>query len=215
MNISRKSAISLTAFMMTLGSLPLINGQAHADLVFNVNNIVGTTYTYDLNFADNIDAGSGLASQRLQAGNFATIYDVGGFTGATLDPAFASLFTLSTQTVGITPGGTLPSDDPTLTNVTLTYNGPTLTSDQSYMNILHLTSTFPTLNTNGQYSSLVTKNAGDASGTDIGSIGTVSVPGPLTGPRVPGTPEPGSVALFVGAGLSGSLFAFRRRRRRN
>jgi hypothetical protein len=202
------------ASMMTLSGLALINGQAHADLVYNVNTAAGNIFTYDLNFATNLDAGSGLSSQRLQNGNYATLYDIGGFNSATLNSTYASLFTLSTQNVGITPGGINAPDDPTLTNITLTYKGPTTMSDQSYTNLLTVNSTYTTLNPDGSYSSLVTKNVGSDAGTDIASLGSVSVPSLLPGPRVPGTPEPGSVALLVGASLSGSIFAFRRRRNR-
>jgi len=214
MKLFRKPTISLGAFLGTLSGLTLINGQAHADLVFTLNNSAGTLYNYTLNFSNSLDAGTGTPSQRLQAGNFATLYDVASLNSATLNPAFSSLFTLTTQPVGITPGMVIPPDDPTFTNVTLTYNGPTLTADQSYLNILQVDSSFGSLNPNGSYASEVTKNTGAATGTNIDSIGTVSIPAPQLGPRLGPTPEPGSLALFVGAGLSGSVFAFRRRRRR-
>ncbi|MCW3097956.1 MAG: sorting protein [Chthonomonadaceae bacterium] len=193
--------------MTALGSLTLLGGQAHADLVFNANSIVAGVYNYNLNFSTSIDAGSGLPSQRLQATNYATIYDLGGFINASIDPAYTSLFTISTQPVGITPGGLGPTDT-SLTNVTLTYTGATVTTDQSFTNILHVTSSALGVNPNGQFTSLVTQNAGVNAGTDIASIGSVAVP------TVSVTPEPGSVALFVGAGLTGSAFAFRRRCRK-
>jgi len=205
---SRRSSLYGGVLMTTLGALTLLGGQAHADLVFIANGASGGVFNYNLNFSTNVDAGTGLPAQRLQAGNFATIYDIFGFTGFTLNPADAGLFTVTSQNVGITPPGTAPGDNATLTNLTVTYQGGTLTADQSFANLLQVNSTFNTVNPNGQYTSSVTKNTGLDAGTAINSIGSVAVPG------VAATPEPGSVALFVGAGLSGSVFAFRRRRSR-
>ena len=208
MNISRKSALSLGMAMTTIGALTLVDAPAHADLVFNASTIVGSIYNYDLNFSDNIDVGTGLPAQRLVSGSFATLYDISGLNSATLNPAFASQFTLSQQNTGITPTGTAPTDNNGLPNVTLTYTGPTLTSDASFASILQVNSSFTTVNLNGQFTSQVTKNAGVDAGTPIASIlGRIAVPGTTT-------PEPGNLALLVGAGLSGSVFAFRRRRNR-
>lgn len=198
------------ASLMTLAGLAILGTQARADLQFNASSIVGSVFHYDLNFNTAIDAGTGLSSQRLQAGNFATIYDLEGFSNAVLNPAYSSLFTLTTQEFGVTPGGTVPNDDTPL-NVTLTYTGPTLTSDQSFGNILSVTTTSNTINPSGQYTGQVTINSGAASGMLIGNIGSVAVPGLPTN-ATPFTPEPGSLAFVITAGLSGSVFAWRRRR---
>ncbi|MCW3051103.1 MAG: sorting protein [Chthonomonadales bacterium] len=210
MNISTRM---IGTFLTTLTGLTLLSAQAHADLQFNSSSIVGNIFTYSLNFNNNVDLGTGLPSQRLQAGNFATIYDITAFNSATLDPAFASLFTLTTQPFGITPPGIAPTEDDTI-NATLTYTGPTTTADQSFMNILQINSISTTTNPNGQYAGETTKNAGIAAGTNVGTIGFVTVPGFPTSGTPADTPEPGTLALFVTAGLSGSAFAFRRRRNR-
>jgi len=186
----------------------LLGTQARADLTFTNPSVLGNTYTYDLNFLNSIDVGSGQPAQRLQSGNFATLYDISGLTSFTLNPAFAGIFTLTEQTPGITPGGTAPDDNP-LPNLTLTYTGATVTADQSFTSILTLTSTFSTVNPLGQYTGQTTGNAGASAGSPIGSIGFVAVPGVDAA-----TPEPGSFALLVGASLSGTAFAFRRRRHR-
>lgn len=198
------------AFLMTLAGLAIIGTQARADLQFNASSIVGSVFTYDLNFNTTLDASTGLSSQRLQAGNYATIYDLEGFSSAAINPAYSSFFTLTTQEFGVTPGGTLPGDD-TPMNVTLTYTGPTLASDQSFGSILSVTTTSNTINPSGQYASQVTINSGAANGLMIGNIGSVAVPGIPTNAS-PDTPEPGSLAFVITAGLSGSVFAWRRRR---
>ena len=210
MNISK---YVIGTFLTTLTGLTMIGTQARADLQFNSSSVVSNIFTYTLNFNNNIDAISGLPSQRLQVGDFATIYDLTGLNSATLDPAFASLFTLSVQPFGITPPGIIPGDD-TTSNVTLTYTGPTVTADQSYTNILQVNSISTTLNPNGQYTSSTTKNSGISAGTKVGAIGNVTVPGIPRSGNPAATPEPGTFALFVTAGVSGSAFAFRRRRNR-
>jgi len=205
---SRQFCISTGLFITTMGGLMVLGTQAHADLTFTNPAVLGNTYTYDLNFLNSIDAGSGQPAQRLQAGNFATLYDISGLTSFTLNPAFAGIFTLTQQNPGVTPGGTAPDDNP-LPNLTLTYTGATVTADQSYTGVLTLTSTFSTVNPLGQYTGQTTLNTGASAGTPVGTIGFVAVPGvDIT------TPEPGSFALLVGASLSGTAFAFRRRRNR-
>ena len=201
------------AFLTALAGLALLGTQARADLQFNSSNIVGGLFSYNLNFNNSIDLSTGSHAQRLQAGNFATIYDIQDFNGAVLDPAFASLFTLSTAPLGITPPGILPGDD-TLTNVTLTYKGPTVTADQSFTNILQISTLSNTVSLNGQYAGATTINTGAAAGLPVGNIGTVAVPGISTSITPPETPEPGSIAFLVTAGVSGSAFFLRRRRRK-
>lgn len=73
----------------------------------------GWTYTIDIT-----------SGQNVMAGDFFTIYDFGSFiAGTDIEP---SGWTLSSSLVGITPSQTLPSDDPTLLNLTWKYSGPTI-----------------------------------------------------------------------------------------
>lgn len=205
---SRQICSSTGLLITTLGGLTLLGTQARADLTFTNPAVLGNTYTYDLNFLNSIDLGTGQPAQRLQAGNFATLYDISGLTSFTLNPTFASIFTLTQQPFGTTPAGTGPTDT-VLPNLTLTYTGATVTATQSFTSILTLNSTFTTVNPLGQYTAQTTKNAGLSAGTNVSSIGNVAVPGVDAA-----TPEPGSFALLVGASLSGSAFAFHRRRKR-
>jgi hypothetical protein len=207
MIVTRTTSRSLGVLMTALGALTLGSLQARADLQFTAPNIAGNVFTYDLNFSTSIDGGTGTAAQRLVNGNFATLYDINGLTGATLNPIYNSLFVMTQQNTGVTAGGTAPTDN-ALPNITLRYIGSTTTTDQSFTNILTLTSSFSTVNPFGQYTAETTKNSGAAAGSIVGAIGNVAVPG------VSSTPEPGSMAMLVGAGLSGGAFMLKRRRNR-
>lgn len=194
--------------LAVLAGLALLGVQAQADLQFTSPSISGNLFTYDLNFSNSIDGTTLQPNQRLELGDFATLYDISGLNSFTLNPAFTSLFTISQQNVGVTPSGVAPTDNPALPNLTLTYIGPTTTTDQSFSQILTVNSSFTTVNPLGQYTGETTKNSGVADGSAVGAIGFVAVPGvDIT------TPEPGSLALLVGASLSGSVFALRRRRK--
>jgi|GEM_PF-1969354 len=206
--ISRFKMFYVGTFLTTLSALALLQTQAMADLTFVGTTVSGGTFVYDLNFSNSTDAVTGQPVQRLDTTSFATIYDISGLTSVTLNPVFSSLFVLSQQATGFTPAGITPIDT-AVPNVTLRYIGANTTADASYAQILTVNSTFTSLNTKGQFSGVTTKNTGAAVGTPIGSIGQLAVPG-VTATN---TPEPGSIALLVGAGLSGSMFAFRRRRK--
>ena len=206
---AQKFAISTGIFMTALSGLVLLGTQARADLQFTSPTIIGNLFTYDLNFSNSIDTGTGQPAQRLEADNFATLYDIAGLNSVTIAPAYTGLFTLNLQNVGVTPAGIAPTDNPLLPNVTLIYTGGTVTADQSFTGILIVNSAFTTFNPLGQYTGQTTKNSGLTDGSPVGALGFVAVPAAdIT------TPEPGSLALLVGASLSGSAFAFRRRRTR-
>ena len=83
-----------------------------------------TTFNYALIFNTGQSAG-GQPFERLEAGDFLTIYDIEGFVSA----AAPAGFSVSTQNVGITAFGTFPTDVPSVVNVTYTYTGSTQTAD--------------------------------------------------------------------------------------
>src|SRR3954454_20208961 len=70
---------------------------------------------------------------KLQAGNYFTIYDFAGYksgsgtvSSTSPDPSFSQYWKLSTAANGPTPDRLNPQDDPLITNLTYTYNGPTI-----------------------------------------------------------------------------------------
>ena len=72
---------------------------------------------------------------KLQAGNYFTIYDFGGYvagsggvTSPFPDDSAAGFWSFSVTKTGPTPDRLNPQDDPNVDNLTWTYNGPTIPS---------------------------------------------------------------------------------------
>jgi hypothetical protein len=154
-----------------------------------------TRYNYEIDFST---LG---AIERLEAGDFVTLYDVGTRLGS-LEFAFApasGLWDISINELGVNGPQTLPDDDPTLANVTWTYTGAPVSVSTAFTGMGVVT------HTNGlrldNYTSRRTDNAGPDAGTKIGEVGFA---------QVPVVPEPATLSILaVGAVALGS----RRRRR--
>jgi hypothetical protein len=127
---------------------------------------------------------------RLTTGNYFTIYDFAGFVpGSNFEPADWSF---SSQLLGITPTGVVPSDDPTLPNLTWTYTGPTIDGQVGLANFWAL-SDFDQPS-EGHFTARTLRSAdniGDSNITDT------LVPVPAVPPAVP---EPTTLTL-LGLGL--------------
>lgn len=172
------------------------------------------TYTYQLFLG---------ADTRVSSGNLFTFYD---FNGLLTDTANAPTFTgvggasyaISTPLVGIDPTSTtkLAGDDPTLPNVTLTYNGATLSNptllDQN-LGALTIHST-NALNGAGDFTPFAANSTKVSNGLQAGNQSFVSGPNNTLTVAVADTPEPGAWAMLVGMGVSGVAFARRRTRRK-
>jgi len=197
--------------LFAIAAISIGASSARADLQINLDEKASNTaagiFVYDVTF--NNSTANGTPAQRLQSGNnptnFATLYDIQGFSSATLNSNFSTVFSLSTQAFGLTPDFVSPKDT-ALTNVSLTYIDGTRTADATFMSAFTITTTATGVNANGQYSSQVTKNTGTDAGTAVGSVGKVAVPLML--------PEPsGIVAALAGLPCMGMLIGLIRRRR--
>jgi len=130
----------------------------------------------------------------LQPGNYFTIYNFDGLVPGT---AMASgsvtspNWTFSTNNLGPTPPGIMVDNNPTIPNITWTYNGPVVQGSQTGVGNFSAVSIYP--DTTQSWFTAVT---GTVSGVADANITPTSVPvpaGPTSPP--PGVPEPTTLAL--------------------
>ncbi|WP_426167147.1 PEPxxWA-CTERM sorting domain-containing protein [Sandarakinorhabdus sp. DWP1-3-1] len=159
-------------------------------------------YTYSATLASDAAALSG---------SFFTLYDIAGFDSVGNLPAN---FEFSTQLLGLTPANVLPTDDPTLANVTFTYTGPDLNYDEPFsgrdLGLFEIYSTNGAFGF-GDFTAETVRNDGPTRGTLLANIGVnaVAIPGDGAGSFIP---EPEAWAMIVfGFGLVGA--GMRRRAR--
>jgi hypothetical protein len=144
------------------------------------------------------------SNQTVNAGDYFTIYDFGGYVaGSALAPAG---WTVSVQLLGITPSDVLPSDDPSLFNLTWTYNGTTpIAGDASIPGHFTAVSTFQDA-TRDNFTAQATRSNGPQAGSKVDNIGMIDVPVPEMSALFP-------ILSVCGAGLLSLVPSFVRRRR--
>ena len=149
----------------------------------------------------NIDIGE---HQAVNTGDFFTIYDFGNFmSGSNSQPIGWSL---SSSFVGNTPTQVNPTDNPSLLNLTWTYDGPTITGPSLDIGVFRVTVVGPvSALAISQFAAQSTRSDGPNAGTKLKNIGSIPVPTAI--------PEPSVLALLAtaAAGLGGRLFLRRRR----
>jgi len=155
------------------------------------------------NWAYDAQLVAGTNGGELDAGDFFTIYDVGGISG----PANASApanWTITTQFHGIDPPTIVPPDDPGILNVTFHYNGPTIQTSGSNVDLAVGQFFVITSADNFSFTGFqASQSHTQPSSTEDSVSGAITVPGNAT-------PEP-TTFLLLGAGLA--AFGFIRRRR--
>lgn len=156
----------------------------------------GSNYRY--NYVVEFARGEGVSS----GSNFA-IFDFNGYVaGSVTSTNGAVIASAESVSSGLVPVPTF-SDDPTITNLRFTYNGPTVDlSNQAFAGFSAL-STFGSIALDG-FSGLSVKTTGLTAGQNVFTQGPVGVPA--------GVPEPATWAMLIlGMGAVGSSLRYRRR----
>lgn len=133
----------------------------------------------------------------LRPGDYFTIYNFDGFVaGSAMSSGAPSSadWTFSSSNVGPTPSGVLPADNPSVPNLTWTYNGPEINIPEPVgLGNFWAVSLYPTTT-----DSWLTGSTGTSSGEADHNITETKVPVPSSTP--PGVPEPATL-LLAGLGL--------------
>ena len=197
-----KKFLLATATSLALG-LAVI-GAAHANVTPTLLSVAPSAGNFLFTYSVTLDSDQGLVF-----GSKSSIFDFAGYIPGSVtssDPLFAAGTELFTSGLLTPPGFT---DDPTITNLTLTWIGhPYRVSGGPFPETnftLTALSKFRSVRFDG-YTSHAVKNNGAAVGKDTFNVGPVAVP------VGPGVPEPGSWALMI-LGFSGVGAMIRNRRR--
>lgn len=141
---------------------------------------------------------------QIRTGDYFTIYDFGGFEGSVAQP---DNWAFSTALTGPVPVGVEPNDDPLISNLTWTYNGPTIPTGQLGLGNFWALSQFDS----SSDSAFTARTHRTSDGKIDTNITETTVPVP-TSP--PGVPEPGTIVLAaLGLPFLGLARSFGRVRR--
>jgi hypothetical protein len=155
------------------------------------------------------------SDMKLQAGDYFTIYDFGGYvegSGSVSSPypdsSATRFWSFSTSMVGPTPDRLNPQDNPEIPNLTWTYNGPTIPAGQLTLGNFAATSLFQ----ESQVSFFTAQNPRAAGGEIDKNITETLTPTGTTPTPTPGVPEPTTLVLAgLGLPLIGAARRFRNR----
>jgi hypothetical protein len=168
---------------------------ASGDIIPSLSSVTGSAPNFTWNYSANVTV-----DQTVTHNDFFTIYDFSAIMPTTATQP--SGWTFSTALVGPTPSLVIPTDNPSLWNLTWTYTGTTPISGAAFLGIFSTVTNTDQLQA-GQFAAEATRS-GDPSGTKIQNVGQVSVP----------VPESTSLVPLIGVCAAALLVAPRLRRAR-
>jgi len=184
-------------YILSLVAFSAMTFATYADVIPLLSSITpsGSDFTWNYSASVTVD-------QRVEHGDYFTIYDFGNFAlGSNTQPVG---WVFSSALVGVTPPLVLPFDDPSILNLTWTYIGQTPIVGPAALGIFSINTDTNQLRT-ADFASEATRNGGPNDGTKIDNVGNVSVPVPEMSALLP-------ILSVCSAGLLALLPSFLRRR---
>jgi hypothetical protein len=173
---------------------------ARADIIPTLapNPPASTIGGFTWNYAANVTI-----DQTVQQGDFFTIYDFGDFISASnLQPTG---WVFSSSLTGLNPSLVLPTDNPTILNLTWAYNDTTPINGTALLGDFSVIASTNQLR-NSDFAALATLNSGPNAGSKVHNVGQISVPVPEMSALLP-------ILSVCGAGIVGGLPTLLRRRK--
>lgn len=147
------------------------------------------------------------SDMQLQAGNYFTIYDFGGYVPGTI--VTPDGWSASVATNAIAPVGLEPTNNAGIDDLTFTYNGETIPSGQIGLGNFWAVSSVG----NSVVTSFTAQNVQFSTGNIDRNIVDTIAPAPAVIPPPTGVPEPTTLALAgLGLPLIGGVRLFRRKK---
>lgn len=168
---------------------------AYGDIIPTLSSVTGPGPNFTWNYTANVTV-----DETVDKGDFFTIYDFNSIMPTTTTQP--SGWTFSTALVGPTPALVNPTDNPSLWNLTWTYNGNSPIVGAAALGMFTVVTSTDQLK-NGQFTAEASRSGAPA-GTKIDNIGNVSVP----------VPESTSLLPLIGVCVAALLVAPRLRRQR-
>jgi hypothetical protein len=189
------------AFVLGLVGFAVSALTLRADINANFQSTSSTATSTLWNYTINVTS-----LQEAHPGDFFTIYDFGNIIpNSNMQPMN---WTFSTSLLGKTPAQIAAPDDPTIMNLTWTYNGPIIPTETLGIGPFQVAIDGPgrTQFRNSYFAGQGTLASGPNTGTVIGNIAPIVVPTVV--------PEPSTLALIFGMGSLGFVSRAVARRRR-
>src|SRR5437762_6687843 len=121
-------------YFLLLAAITAVSLSARADIIPTLDSVTGSSPTFTWNYSANVTV-----DQTVNTGDFFTIYDFGTIApGSNTQPTG---WTFSQAPVGPTPPLVLPTDNPSILNLTWTNNGAAPTTSSAALGLLSVITT--------------------------------------------------------------------------